>query len=216
MSSAVAGKLITGDDIAKNAITSRNLAADSVGQSELKSGVLDGLKGEKGDTGATGTAGLGPAASADGPAGPGRQGRRSGCVNGTNGRRTASPGASYRVENYQNGACGTATLACADTRDRVPDDPTISGGEQRSESRGRPRHASDGFARFVLVPGPHGLDHAVTPKLKAVRNTPGLDGWVAKFGDAQAHRHREGLRRSPARPTHARCRRRTQRRRSTN
>lgn len=70
MSSAVAGKLITGDDIAKNTITASNLASNSVGQSELKSGVLDGVKGEKGDTGAQGPAGPAGAAGPAGPAGP--------------------------------------------------------------------------------------------------------------------------------------------------
>lgn len=69
---AVAGDLIHGSDIAKDTITSRNLASDSVGQSELKAGVLDGIKGEKGDTGPAGPAGqAGPAGPAgkDGAAG---------------------------------------------------------------------------------------------------------------------------------------------------
>ena len=120
---AFAGKLIEGDDIAKNTITSRNLAAGSVGQSELKSGVLDGVKGEKGDTGATGPAGpagpagatglAGPAgpAGAIGPAGPAGKDGKDGAQGpagpaGNNGRDGVS-GIEYRTFDYIAGQAET-------------------------------------------------------------------------------------------------------------
>lgn len=66
-SGAVAGKLITGNQIAKNTITAENLAKDSVGRSELAPGVVeDGVDGADGEDGATGPAGP---AGAPGPKG---------------------------------------------------------------------------------------------------------------------------------------------------
>lgn len=56
---AVAGKLITGDRIARNTITAANLAPNSVGRSELQPGVVkDGKDGVDGQDGATGPQGL--------------------------------------------------------------------------------------------------------------------------------------------------------------
>jgi hypothetical protein len=64
---AVAGKLVTGDQIAQQTVTSRNLAPESVGMHKLKPGVraaiaaggqgAAGPKGDKGDKGETGDAG---------------------------------------------------------------------------------------------------------------------------------------------------------------
>jgi hypothetical protein len=56
-SSAIAARLITGDDIARNTITQRNLANDSVGKPQLKDGVLAGITGPEGPAGADGTDG---------------------------------------------------------------------------------------------------------------------------------------------------------------
>jgi len=59
VSSAVAAKVITGNDIASQTITSRNLANDSVGRSELRSGtVQDGKDGKDGKNGKNGADGL--------------------------------------------------------------------------------------------------------------------------------------------------------------
>jgi hypothetical protein len=67
---AVAGKLVTGDQIATHTITTRNIAPESVGVHKLKPGLREaitaggqgpagakGEKGEKGDTGPAGTNG---------------------------------------------------------------------------------------------------------------------------------------------------------------
>ena len=55
--SAIAAKLITGDDIARNTITQRNLASESVGKPQLKDGVLAGIQGPAGADGTDGTDG---------------------------------------------------------------------------------------------------------------------------------------------------------------
>lgn len=70
-SGAVAGKLITGDKIAKNTITAKNLAPGSVGKSELQKGVVtDGADGATGPAGPQGPAGEQGAPGATGPQGP--------------------------------------------------------------------------------------------------------------------------------------------------
>lgn len=69
MGAAAAKDLITGDDIAKNTITSNNLASGSVGASELKGGVLDGIKGDKGEKGDDGKRGPKGDTGPQGPAG---------------------------------------------------------------------------------------------------------------------------------------------------
>ncbi|MFC5175832.1 hypothetical protein [Nocardioides taihuensis] len=56
-SSAIAARLITGDDIARNTITQRNMADDSVGKPQLKDGVLAGITGPEGPAGTDGTDG---------------------------------------------------------------------------------------------------------------------------------------------------------------
>lgn len=63
---AVAAKLITGDDIARNTITQRNLAADSVGKPQLKEGVLAGITGPAGADGQDGADGTDGADGKDG------------------------------------------------------------------------------------------------------------------------------------------------------
>lgn len=66
MGTATAAKMISGSDIEDNSITAQQLAGGSVGESELKNGVLKGVKGEKGDDGKRGPKGdTGP----QGPAG---------------------------------------------------------------------------------------------------------------------------------------------------
>jgi hypothetical protein len=67
-SGAVAGKLITGDQIARNTITAKNLAANSVGKSELKPGVVK--RGKAGKDGVDGVDGRDGAQGPAGPAGP--------------------------------------------------------------------------------------------------------------------------------------------------
>ncbi len=100
VSTAVAAKLVTGDQIASQTITSRNLANDSVGRSELRSGIVqDGKDGRDGKDGKNGKNG------ADGLA-----------------------GAVYRVANYTNGGGGRATVACADTEQASQNFTAIAGG----------------------------------------------------------------------------------------
>lgn len=67
ITTAVAGNLITGDDIAKNTITGQNLAKNSVGKSELQPGLA--ANGKKGQDGAQGPAGEQGPAGPQGPAG---------------------------------------------------------------------------------------------------------------------------------------------------
>lgn len=56
---ATAAKLITGEDIARNAISDRHLAADSVGGSELKPAIVDRLRNGKPGTLSNAVAGAG-------------------------------------------------------------------------------------------------------------------------------------------------------------
>jgi hypothetical protein len=71
---ALASKLITGAQIAKNTITAKNLAPNSVGDSELKDGLVtdgkDGAPGPVGPQGAPGPAGPQGATGDRGPVGP--------------------------------------------------------------------------------------------------------------------------------------------------
>lgn len=71
---AVAARLITGDEIARDTITARNLAPNSVGRSELKPGVVtngkDGADGQDGATGPAGPQGPKGDTGAQGPRGP--------------------------------------------------------------------------------------------------------------------------------------------------
>ncbi len=69
-SGAVAGKLITGNQIAKDTITSKNLAPKSVGKSELAPSATKALAGQDGATGAQGPAGVAGAKGAQGAQGP--------------------------------------------------------------------------------------------------------------------------------------------------
>lgn len=67
MGTATAARLITGDRIANNTITSDNLAANSVGKSELQNGIVkDGKDGKDGEVGPQGPAGESGAAGAEG------------------------------------------------------------------------------------------------------------------------------------------------------
>jgi hypothetical protein len=61
---AAAARLITGDDIARQTITGRNIADDTLGKSKLKQNVLDGITGPEGPAGPQGPEGP------QGPAGP--------------------------------------------------------------------------------------------------------------------------------------------------
>jgi hypothetical protein len=67
MASATAKNLITGDDIADNTVTAKNLAANSVGRAELRDGVVkDGKDGKTGPMGPQGPAGESGSAGAEG------------------------------------------------------------------------------------------------------------------------------------------------------
>ena len=69
MSSAVAAKLITGDDIKNNSIGAKQIAKDSIGKSELKKNLFDKIKdGVNGADGADGADGAQGPAGADGAA----------------------------------------------------------------------------------------------------------------------------------------------------
>jgi hypothetical protein len=117
MSSAVAGKLVTGDQIAKNTITSQNLAANSVGRSELQNGLAkDGEQGPAGETGPQG---------APGPSG--------------------QEGAFYAVANYDVGNTNSganATVACSATSQ---DFTAIAGGVQSLGLGGHPAAVASSF-----------------------------------------------------------------------
>lgn len=56
-SGAAAARLITGDDIARQTITGRNVADDTLGKSKLKDNVLDGITGPQGPQGPEGPEG---------------------------------------------------------------------------------------------------------------------------------------------------------------
>ena len=106
VSSAVAAKLITGGDIASQTITSRNLANDSVGRSELRAGIVqDGKDGKDAKNGRDGRDGKNGKNGADGLA-----------------------GAVYRVANYTNGGGGRATVACANDEQTSQNYTAIAGG----------------------------------------------------------------------------------------
>lgn len=179
LSSAVAGSLITGDDIAKNTITDRNLARDSVGRSELKSGIVtdgedgtdgaDGAQGpagpqgaagpagakgdtgEKGATGATGPAGAAGLAGGQGPAGPSGQ-----------------EGAFYAVAFYDAGNTNSgaiATVACDPSSQNYT---ALAGGVQMIGVGGESTPVASSF--------PGRMDWGtMTPKPNR------LDGWIVQF-----------------------------------
>ncbi len=196
--SAVAAKLITGDDIAANTITKENLATDSVGKDELKAGLAEpGKTGEQGPAGDKGAKGPVGATGAQGPVGPaGPKG-----ANGTNGvdGLPGTPGADgmtgleYRTYDYivggpraghegQDGGAGwggIATVACS-SEDKV----AINGGVQFLGLDA----ASDGTA------GPDNGTHAVFDGWNTVDSFPGrmnwdtttpkanrLDGWIIRM-----------------------------------
>ena len=56
-SGATAARLVTGDDIARQTITGRNIADDTLGKAKLKDAVLDGITGPQGPEGPQGPAG---------------------------------------------------------------------------------------------------------------------------------------------------------------
>ena len=68
MSSSVAAKLITGDDIKNNSIGAKQIAKNSIGKSELKPNIFNQIK--DGADGAQGPAGPAGADGADGAQGP--------------------------------------------------------------------------------------------------------------------------------------------------
>lgn len=115
MGAAAAKDLITGDQIADNTITSKNLAGGSVGESELKNGVLKGIKGEKGDdgkrgprgeTGPQGPAGESGTAGAEGVRGlQGEQGPQG--IQGPQGPRGSDGAPGLNGANGTNGTDGT-------------------------------------------------------------------------------------------------------------
>ena len=74
-SGAVAGKLITGNQIAKDTITAKNLAPKSVGRSELAPSATKALEGKAGAQGPAGVAGAqGPQGAQGSQGAPGSQG----------------------------------------------------------------------------------------------------------------------------------------------
>lgn len=180
ISTSVAARLITGDDIARDTITAKNLAERSVGRSELKPGVLQagpvgpagipgptgaqGVPGEAGAAGATGEAGpAGPAgpAGSPGPAGPAGP--------------SGLAGAFYSQAVYDQGdtnAGAVATVACSTTSTAFV---AIAGGVQTVGLDSGDKAISRNTPVSSSFPG----------RMDWSTNTPRagrLDGWIVQFG----------------------------------
>jgi collagen triple helix repeat protein len=103
VSTAVAAELITGDDIAKNTISSANLAKNSVGRSELQSALVeDGKDGKNGKDGKDG---------APGPSGP--QGPAG--LSGSQGAAGENGASDYSIRAQAAWALGTNLAGTANT-----------------------------------------------------------------------------------------------------
>ena len=161
---AVASGLIHGSDIASGTITSRNLADGAVtnakiGGRAVSIGALsNGVKGYINEH--AGKDGLNGLNGARGPAGP--QG-----ATGADGRDGLA-GAIFRVENYENGGGGSATVACADDDATSQTYTAIAGGVQGSTVDSQ---SPNGFAVTSSFPG----------RMDWNTNTPKpnrLDGWI--------------------------------------
>lgn len=163
--SDIANGTITYKNLAHNTITEGKIASGAVGVHELTQGTRDYIKGyagyniraKRGPQGATGATGaVGP----QGPAG----------ANGTNGKdgRDGLAGAVFRVENYENGGGGSATVACADDDATSQQYTAIAGGVQGSTVNDQ---GTNGFRVTSSFPG----------RMDWSTNTPKpdrLDGWI--------------------------------------
>ena len=172
--SATAAKLITGDNIARNAITDRHLAADSVGGSELKPGIVSMLQ-QRATDGVDGKDGVNGSNGADGKDGK----------NGVSGieYRTydyiaggARPGHDGAGEGYTGAGDGSiATVACSS-----PAKVAIAGGVQFSGLHGGDlvsdgqQSVNDNWTLVDSFPGRMDWD---TNKPKADRH----DGWIVRL-----------------------------------
>jgi hypothetical protein len=172
MSTSVAARLITGDEIAKNTITNANLAKNSVGKAELQPGVLKkGPKGEQGETGETGAAGAPGATGATGATGPAGPAGAAGAP-GSDGML----GAIYRVAHYNSGGGGRATVACGDTPSVSQQYTAIAGGAHSEAELG-----GDTNGQPITSSFPGRMDWSINQPL------PGrLDGWIVNFGNGGA------------------------------
>jgi len=92
--------------------------------------------------------------------------------------RSAFAGAVYRVENYQNGGGGDATVACANNDAKSQKYTAIAGGVQAGHTGSEPGHTgANDFAVSASFPGRMDWTTGV-PK-------PGrLDGWIV-LGNGQ-------------------------------
>ena len=155
-SGAVAGAMITGEDIKNRSIEAQDLDNSSVTSTKVDNGTL---KLKDLDSEVTDKLGVkGPA----GPAGPagamGAQGPK-----GVSGLE----GATYRTMTYSNGGTGDATVACADDATESQKYTAIAGGVQGGTSATQ----GDGFAVNSSFPGRMNWDTG-EPR-------PGrLDGWI--------------------------------------
>ena len=168
-STAVAAKLIHGDDIAPQTVTSRNLAPNSVGKSEVKDNVWDrlskdGKDGVDGKDGKDGVSGL--------------EYRTFDYIAGG-----ARPGHDGYDETYNGaGSGGIATAACS-SEDKV----AIAGGAQflglkNLEDNGT-QSVTEGWNVVDSFPGR--MDWSATP---AVPKADRLDGWIVRLNaPAGAH-----------------------------
>lgn len=158
-SGAVAGSMITGDDIKDRSIETQDLAGGAVTTTKVENNTLK-LK----DLSSEVTEKLG----VQGPAGPkGAQGDKG--AQGPQGPKGLSglEGAKYRTMTYLNGGGGDATVACADDNEVSQTYTAIAGGVQGGTSATQ----DDGFAVNSSFPGRMDWNTG-TPK-------PGrLDGWI--------------------------------------
>lgn len=185
MSTAVAAKMITGDDIAAETITQKNMHENSIGSSEIKGGAVNwwdlsddaksrvakpGAQGPAGPAGADGTNGTDGVAGPAGPQGDqGPQGPQG--IQGIPGVSIAD-GAFYAVANYNSGAVNSgaiASVACDPDDETSQEYTALSGGVQMIGLPG-------GSSTPVASSFPGRVDWSTyTPKPNR------LDGWIVQF-----------------------------------
>lgn len=168
---AVAGSLVTSHDIRNNTVRSVDIHNGTVRlrdlntyiQHRITQGGQVGPQGAPGTDGATGPAGPQGPAGVDGATGPQGPAGASGLA-----------GAVYRVESYENGGGGSATVACADDPAVSQQYTAIAGGVQGSTVDSQ---SPNGFEVTSSFPGRMDWD---TNAPKENR----LDGWIV-LGNGQ-------------------------------
>lgn len=175
-SGAVAGSMITGEDIKNRSIQAQDLDRGAVTTNKVENRTLKlkdlsdevtsklGVQGPAGKDGAPGAPGKDGAAGKDG-------------VDGTNGVDGTDGllGAKYRTLTYLNGGSGSATVACADNATESQKYTAIAGGVRSASSTFT---QADGFAVTSSFPGRINWNTG-----EPLPNR--LDGWIV-FGNGVA------------------------------